>query len=42
MNSMRKMPDGDRRVSSLSEAQLRRLFISCQHMDKLLADIEQR
>lgn len=40
MNSMQKMPEGGRGAPSLSEAQLRRLFISCQHMDKLLADIE--
>jgi hypothetical protein len=40
MNSTRKMPEGGRSARSLSEAQLRRLLISCQHMDKLLADIE--
>jgi len=41
MNSMRKVPDDGRSVPSLNEAQLRRLLISCEHMDKLLANIEE-
>ncbi len=37
---MPKMPESGQSIRSLSEAQLRRLLISCQHMDKLLADVE--